>query len=68
MKPTGGKTRWVESWNHIHSDAKGLVPEWTYSSTLCAGVLTSELSVSSVVNPTTNKFFPGSPGEVRSNT
>ena len=68
MKPTGGKTRWVESWNHIPGDAKGIVPEWTYIFTLCAGVLASVPSVSSVVNPRTNKFSPGSPGEVRSNT
>jgi hypothetical protein len=68
MKPQGWITGWLEPWDQTLHGIKTTVLKDKCSGFANAMSAPSVLSVSSVVNPFTNKFSPGSPGEVRPNT
>jgi hypothetical protein len=68
MKPQGWITGWLEPWDQTLHGVKIIVAKDMWS-LLPGGIpISSVLSVSSVVNPTINEFFPGVPEKVRSNT
>jgi hypothetical protein len=65
MKPQGWITGWLKPWDQILHGCKIIAAK--NKRCVFTGLM-SVLSVSSVVNPFTNEFSPGSPGEVGLNT
>ncbi len=68
MKAQGRITGWFEPWDQTLHGIKITVFKDKCSGFASAMSALSGLSVSSVANPFTNKFSPGSSGEVGPNT